>query len=378
MRRLREHINRLQILHAIVTLQIVDVLRKRRRITRHIHKSLRFDFLDGVEEFAVAADPWRVDDDDVGAPAFLFPFGHEVFGAADVVVGVVDAGCFGVLFGVVDSFFDDVHSPDFFGSVCEPEADGADAAVSVDDFFVAGEGGGFLGFSVELARLERVELEEGAGREFVGELVQAFFNAVLTLKVDRLITEDQGRLLRIDVLDDGDDFRQALADFLDEEILLRDLLFRSNKYDLDLSRFESYACDNRLDDLAFLLFVINGDLEIIDDADDFRCDLVRQRMLDDTFVDVDELVGIQAVEAGDGFAVLCADLELAFVPVVPRIIHSDCRADIELIEIELRVALEGLDQDIAFGVQLSLILKMLKLASTALFIDWAWGFRSLG
>ena len=66
------------------------------------------------------------------------------------------------------------------------------------------------------------------------------------------------------------------------------------------------------------------------------------------------------------------------VAVVPRIIHPDCRADIELIEIELRVALEGLEQDIAFGDQLSLILKMLKLASTTLFIDRAWCFRSLG
>lgn len=60
MRRLRKHIDRLNIVHAIVLRQRLQIFRKRGWIAGNVDKAFRFDFFDRVQERAVTARSWRV------------------------------------------------------------------------------------------------------------------------------------------------------------------------------------------------------------------------------------------------------------------------------------------------------------------------------
>lgn len=82
MRRLRKHIDRLNIVHAIVLRQRLQIFRKRGWIAGNVDKAFRFDFFDRVQERAVTARSWRVYNDDVRAEAFFRPFREPVLGCS--------------------------------------------------------------------------------------------------------------------------------------------------------------------------------------------------------------------------------------------------------------------------------------------------------
>lgn len=77
MRRLRKHIDRLNIVHAIVLRQRLQILRKRGWIAGNVDEAFRFDLFDRVQERAVTAGSWRVYDDDVRAEASFVHFGSQ-------------------------------------------------------------------------------------------------------------------------------------------------------------------------------------------------------------------------------------------------------------------------------------------------------------
>lgn len=150
MRRVRKHVDRLDVVDAVLGRQGVEVAGEARWVARDVDDRFRTDAKDRVKQRPVAADAGRVDDDDVRLPAFVHPFGQPVFRFADDVVRVRKALFVRVFLGVFNRFGDRVHAAHFFRIAGEPQPDRADAAVGVNDPLRSGESGRFFTSSYSL------------------------------------------------------------------------------------------------------------------------------------------------------------------------------------------------------------------------------------
>ncbi len=71
-------------------------------------------------------------------------------------------------------------------------------------------------------------------------------------------------------------------------------------------------------------------------------------------------------------ALRASDLKLAFVPVIPRVVHSDRIFNVHFFDIESRMTFQRLNDDVAFSRRLLGVCQMLKLTAAALVVDRAW------
>lgn len=101
MRRLRKHIDRLNIVHAIVLRQRLQIFRKRGWIAGNVDKAFRFDFLI-VSKNVLSQPVLGGSNDDVRAEAFFRPFREPVLGCSCYVCGICHAVFFGVFLSIVN------------------------------------------------------------------------------------------------------------------------------------------------------------------------------------------------------------------------------------------------------------------------------------
>ncbi|MNW60874.1 hypothetical protein D3C74_388970 [compost metagenome] len=136
---MREHIHRRDLNGPIpAVLKDAQVAGQGCRIARHVHDSLRFHFKDGVQQARVAAFARRIDDDNVGFNALFFPSRDDVFRGPHLKGDVAHSVQFGVDAGVLDRFFDDLHTVHPFGMLRQAQGDGADTAVGINDRLLPG------------------------------------------------------------------------------------------------------------------------------------------------------------------------------------------------------------------------------------------------
>lgn len=192
MRRLREHVHRLDGGQLVAAgQQHFAILRQGGRIAGNVDEPLRLGGEDGSQQTLVAAGARRVDDDDVGAVAVLHPAGKQRFGFSGIEGGVRAAAALSILAGVIDGLRDNLD-PAHLGRIRgQPEGDRARPAVGVDDPFPPAQGRGHAHRLVQLQRLLRVELEEGARRQREFQVAERVLHRRLAPENARLVAEHE-------------------------------------------------------------------------------------------------------------------------------------------------------------------------------------------
>lgn len=325
---------------------------------------------EGLEDGLGAAGARRVDDDDIGAHALLVEARHDLGRIADDEFGVADVIVARVLLRIEDGGLDDLDAVDLAGFLREEQRDRAGAAVGVDDGLLALEVRELQRLVVEDFGLLRVDLEEGARRDVEGQAADAVENGRLAPEQVRLAAHDDVVAVRLDVLVDADDVRQALAQSPDEFLLTRQLLRGRDDDDHELALLAD-AADDVAQYARVAVLIVDGDAQLCDDIAHGIDDLVVALFLDVAVARVDDLVRALREAADDGLALAAADWELHLVAVVPRALSAERRLDEEvLLAADAR---DGVDDLLALSLELGHVIEVLELAAAALLVDGADG-----
>lgn len=321
---------------------------------------------EGLEDGLGAASARRVDDDDIGAHALLVEARHDFGRVADDKFGVADIVVARILLRVEDGGLDDLDAVDLAGFLREEQRDRAGATVGVDDGLLALEVRELQRLVVEDFGLLRVDLEEGARRDMEGQAADAVEDGRLAPEQVRLATHDDVVAVRLDVLVDADDVRQALAQGFDEFLLARQLLRGRDDDDHELALLAD-ASDDVAQHARVAVLIVDGDAQLCDDLAHGIDDLVVALFLDVAVARVDNLVRALREAADDGLALAAANRELHLIAVVPRALGAERRFDEEvLLAADAR---DGIDDLLALGLELSHVVEVLELAAAALLVD---------
>ena len=165
---LREEVHGLDVADVIVFAEFGEVSGEGGWVAADVEDAWKLGAHESVEELAVAAFARRIDDGDIGMVAFAEPFWQPDFGFRGGEVGVGKAVCFGGFFGVVDGLADAVDAVKGLVLVGDKAADGADAAVEIEDGGISRQGTEqiFAGL-IKYFGLGSVDLEERRRREVV-------------------------------------------------------------------------------------------------------------------------------------------------------------------------------------------------------------------
>ena len=199
-----------------------------------------------------------------------------------------------------------------------------------------------------------------------GQAADAVENGRLAPEQVRLAAHDDVVAVRLDVLVDADDVRQALAQSPDEILLTRQLLRGRDDDDHELALLAD-AADDVAQDARVAVLIVDGDAQLCDDIAHGIDDLVVALFLDVAVARVDDLVRALREAADDGLALAAADWELHLVAVVPRALSAERRLDEEvLLAADAR---DGVDDLLALSLELGHVIEVLELAAAALLVD---------
>lgn len=323
---------------------------------------------EGLKDGLGAAGARWVDDDDIGAHALLVKARHDFGRIANDEFCVADVVVARVLLRIEDGGLDDLDAVDLAGFLREEQRDRAGAAVGVDDGLLALEVRELQRLVVEDFGLLRVDLEEGTRRDVEGQAADAVENGRLAPEQVRLAAHDDVVVVRLDVLVDADDVRQALAQGLDEFLLARQLLRGRDDDDHELALLAD-AADDVAQDARVAVLIVDGDAQLRDDIAHGIDDLVVALFLDVAVARVDDVMAALCEAANDGPALDAADWELHLVAVVPGALGADGRLDEEVFL--AADARDGIDDLLALGLELGHVVEVLELAAAALLVDGA-------
>ena len=201
-----------------------------------------------------------------------------------------------------------------------------------------------------------------------GQAADAVEDGRLAPEQVRLAAHDDVVAVRLDVLVDADDVRQALAQGLDEFLLARQLLRGRDDDDHELALLAD-AADDMAQHARVAVLVVDGDAQLCDDIAHGIDDLVVALFLDVAVARVDDLVRALRKAADDGLALAAANRELHLVAVIPRALRAERRLDEEvLLAADAR---DGIDNLLALGLELGHVIEVLELAAAALLVDGA-------
>lgn len=369
MRSHREHVDGLDFLGFVAELlEDGEVAGETGWVAGDVDDAVGLHVGEGLEDGLGAAGARRVDDDDIGAHALLVEARHDLGRIADDEFGIADVVVTRVLLRIEDGRFDDLDAVDLAGFLREEQRDRAGAAVGVDDGLLTLEVRELQRLVVEDLSLLRVDLEEGARRDVEGQAADAVEDGRLAPEQVRLAAHDDVVAVRLDVLVDADDVRQALAQGLDEFLLAWQLLRGRDDDDHELALLAD-AADDMAQHARVAVLIVDGDAQLCDDITHGIDDLVVALFLDVAVARVDNLVRALREAADDGLALAAADWELHLIAVVPRALGAECRLDEEvLLAADAR---DGIDDLLALGLELGHVVEVLELAAAALLVDGA-------
>lgn len=369
MRSHREHVDGLDFLGFVAELlEDGEVAGETGWVAGDVDDAVGLHVGEGLEDGLGAAGARRVDDDDIGAHALLVEARHDLGRIADDEFGIADVVVTRVLLRIEDGRFDDLDAVDLAGFLREEQRDRAGAAVGVDDGLLTLEVRELQRLVVEDLSLLRVDLEEGARRAVEGQAADAVEDGRLAPEQVRLAAHDDVVAVRLDVLVDADDVRQALAQGLDEFLLAWQLLRGRDDDDHELALLAD-AADDMAQHARVAVLIVDGDAQLCDDITHGIDDLVVALFLDVAVARVDDLVRALRKAADDGLALAVANRELHLVAVIPRALRAERRLDEEVLL--AANARDGIDDLLALGLELSHVVEVLELAAAALLVDGA-------
>lgn len=365
----REHVDGLDFLSFVAELlEDGEVAGEAGWIAGDVDDAVGLHVGEGLEDGLGAAGARRIDDDDIGAHALLVEARHDFGRIADDEFGIADVVVARVLLRVEDGGLDDLDAVDLAGFLREEQRDRTGAAVGIDDSLLALEVRELQRLVVEYLSLLRVDLEEGAWRDVEGQAADAVEDGWLAPEQVRLAAHDDVVAIRLDVLVDADDVRQALAQSPDEFLLARQLLRGRDDDDHELALLAD-AADDVAQHAGVAVLIVDGDAQLCDDIAHGIDDLVVALFLDVAVARVDDLVRALRKAADDGLALAAANRELHLIAVVPRALGAECRLDEEvLLAADAR---DGIDDLLALGLELGHVVEVLELAAAALLVDRA-------
>lgn len=369
MRGHREHVDGLDFLGFVAELlEDGEVAGEAGGVAGDVDDAVGLHVGEGLEDGLGAAGARRVDDDDIGAHALLVEARHDFGRVADDKFGVADIVVARILLRIEDGGLDDLDAVDLTGFLREEQRDRTGAAVGIDDSLLALEVREFQRLVVEDFGLLRVDLEEGARRDVEGQAADAVEDGRLAPEQVRLAAHDDVVAVRLDVLVDADDVRQALAQGLDEFLLARQLLRGRDDDDHELALLAD-ASDDVAQHARVAVLIVDGDAQLCDDIAHGIDDLVVALFLDVAVTRVDDLVRALREAADDGLALAAANWELHLIAVIPRALRAERRLDEEVLL--AANARDGVDDLLALGLELSHVVEVLELAAAALLVDGA-------
>lgn len=290
MRGHREHVDGLDFLGLVAEgLEDGDIAGEAGGIAGNVDDAVGVHVGEGLEDSLGTAGARRVDDDDIGAHALFVEARHDFCRIADDELGVADVVVAGVLLCVEDGRLDDLDAVDLAGLLREEQGDCTSAAVGIDDGLFSLEVGELQGLVVEDFRLLCVDLEEGPRRDVEGQAADAVEDGRLAPEQIRLAAHDDVVAIRLDVLMDADDMRQALAQGLDEIFLARQLLRGGDDDDHELAVLADTA-DDMAQDAGVAVLIVDRDAQFGDDLAHGVDDLIVAFLLDVAVVCVDDLM----------------------------------------------------------------------------------------
>lgn len=290
MRGHREHVDGLDFLGPVAEgLEDGDIAGEAGGVAGDVDDAVGVHVGEGLEDGLRAAGARRVDDDDIGAHALFVKARHDFCRIADDELGVADIVVAGVLLRVEDGRLDDLDAVDLAGLLREEQGDCTSAAVGIDDGLFSLEVCEFQGLVVEDFRLLCVDLEEGPRRDVEGQAADAVEDGRLAPEQIRLAAHDDVVAIRLDVLMDADDMRQALAQGLDEIFLARQLLRGGDDDDHELAVLADTA-DDMAQDAGVAVLIVDRNAQFGDDLAHDVDDLIVAFLLDVAVVRVDDLM----------------------------------------------------------------------------------------
>ena len=201
-----EHIHRREALGAVAFLgQEREIAGHRLGVAADVDDALRGHAGHTLDEGGRRTLPGRVHEDDVGLLARVGGFPYPCGGVSGKETGVFYAVVLCVADGVPDGVPVHFHAHNLPGLIGGRQADGADAAVGVEDDFFAGEVGGIDGQPVEYGGLDGVHLIEAAGAEGVGLAAEGVEDEALAVEDFFVLAQNDAGAAGIVVLYDGGD-----------------------------------------------------------------------------------------------------------------------------------------------------------------------------
>lgn len=274
----------------------------------------------------------------------------------------------GVLPSIPDGRSHDFDAQGPLGFLGQEQGDGAGTTVGVDDFLLSREGRILEGCFIELFRLEGVHLEKRMGRNGKGEFAQTVVDHTGAPDDFVLRAHDHIGVPGIDVLDQGGEAGDFLAEHGGQVLQMGDLGLVGHQYSHHFSRLDSHSAHNVPDDAPAGILFQGGDPVFFHPRPDGLDNLIVGLLLDQTVLHIDDPVGPLGIAAdGQGMVPSLGGRDLHLIPVVPRIICTQGILDTEFGE--MADPFHGVHYGLAFQGQLGRIGKVLELAAAALGID---------
>lgn len=322
----------------------------------------------GLQHRRRTAGTRRVDDYDVGSYALLVKPRHNLSRIADDEFGVAHVIVTRVFLGIEDSWFHDFDADDTSSLLREEQRYGSRATVGIDDRFLTGQVSKFERLVVKHFRLRGVDLEERPRRNVEIQAADTILNGWSAPEKFRVAPHDDVIVIGLDILMDTDHLRQFGPQHLDEFFFPRHSLRGRYDDDHNVALFP-HAANDVAQDARMLVLIVNGDVEFRDDFAHGIDHFVVAVFLDMAIGGIDDFMTALGKATDDGLAFLAANRELHLVAVIPR----RCRTDGRLNE-KIRLLADtrnGIDDLLAFRLELRYILQMLKLAAAAFVVDAA-------
>ncbi len=131
MRRLREHVNRLDVPDFVLLHQHLTVFCQGGRVAGNVDEPLRFRFQNRLQQFRIQARPGRIHHDDIRPESLLDHIDQYLFCGPRYKTGILNPRSPCIVFGVFNRFRNDVDPDNFFCARRQPEGDGSHPAIGV-------------------------------------------------------------------------------------------------------------------------------------------------------------------------------------------------------------------------------------------------------
>ena len=282
---------------------------------------------DALDELRGRAFPGWVHKNHVGTLSGVGGFPDPCGSVGGKEPGIFDAVVLGVADGVMDGIPVDLDADDLLRLAGGGQADGADAAVGVQNRFLTGQLGGINGEAVENGGLDGVDLIETAWADGVALAAEGVQNKSLAVQHFFVFAEDNAGLARVVVLHDGGDGNLLLFGFgekgADEVLCARQDGLSRHQNHHDLTGRDAPA-EQAVPEQAGAFVLVEGLVAAsVGGGTDGLHHGVKHLVLQQAAVHRKHLVGLGGVDAGSEFSTVtgrkCGD---HLVPVVVGRFHT--------------------------------------------------------